>query len=292
MFSLLSRYGVQFLFVAMCVACGGSGGNNPGAPSSGTGTGAGSGAGAQNHKAGGPSAHAPAGSDDAKILSMRNATQIPAATLLKEYQANEVAADQAYRGRHILVKGVVDHIGKDLLDQAYVSLKGGEKYAIFSVQAYFAKNSDSALASLRPGHVVLLYGKCRGKSLNVLLDDCQLVSESDLSRQTSQEVAAAEAADKARREQAKLDAERLERERPAREKAERERAAAEAEATALAAKQQSERSAAGALALIKALITQQKYDSARDQLRDLVKKYPGTLAAEEAAKLLKTLPAS
>jgi hypothetical protein len=96
---------------------------------------------------------------------------VTAADLLAQYEANEVAADERYKGKWIEVEGVVDRVGKDILDKPYVTLKGGKKFGIFSVQCY--PTPRSGLGDLKPNHIITIRGRCKGKFGNVLLEDCE-----------------------------------------------------------------------------------------------------------------------
>ena len=93
-------------------------------------------------------------------------------TLFAEHEANEVRADEQYKGRQLQVIGYIDNIGKNIVDDMYVTLK--TKKQIFSVQCFFDKSQTNTLASLRKGSFVTIAGRCNGKFGNVLLKDCVL----------------------------------------------------------------------------------------------------------------------
>ena len=97
---------------------------------------------------------------------------VSAAELYAEYKANEVAADQRYKGRVVAVSGVVDNIGKGIMGTMYVALDTGEM--VGSVQCMFGKEHANSLAGLSKGQSVTIQGKCTGKMMNVLLDGCAL----------------------------------------------------------------------------------------------------------------------
>jgi hypothetical protein len=100
---------------------------------------------------------------------------LDAARLFGAYDANEVAADQAYKDRKVQARGVVLKIGKDVLGGRYVLLGEGREFEILGVQCEFAKRHDDELADLSPHQSVTLRGVCKGKAMNVLLHDCELV---------------------------------------------------------------------------------------------------------------------
>jgi hypothetical protein len=99
---------------------------------------------------------------------------ITAADLVSKYEDNEVSADDEYKGKNFYVTGILSHIGKDILDDIYITLKAGNGFR--SVQCYIS-NAQLA-AQLRKGDRVKIYGKCDGLMMNVLMKDCKLVERS------------------------------------------------------------------------------------------------------------------
>lgn len=106
-----------------------------------------------------------------KVASMP-AIAIDSKALFSEYKSNEVRADEKYKGRILIVSGYIDSIGKDILDDMYITLKTEE--VIFSTQCFFDKRHASALAKLNKGDFVKVRGLCKGKLGNVLVKDCIL----------------------------------------------------------------------------------------------------------------------
>lgn len=99
---------------------------------------------------------------------------IRARTLVKEYEANEIAADRIYKGKKLFVTGTVGDIRKDILDTPYVTLDEQE-FGFRSVQAYFDKSAQQELASLQKGETVGVICVCDGLLMNVLMKKCSLV---------------------------------------------------------------------------------------------------------------------
>lgn len=101
---------------------------------------------------------------------------IDAPTLLQEYEANEVRADQNYKGRFLRVRGIVGSIGKGLTGNQYVTLRGRDENRIFMVQCFFDDSFAGELAGLEAGTLLEnVGGTCGGKFGNVLLNDCRFV---------------------------------------------------------------------------------------------------------------------
>ena len=96
--------------------------------------------------------------------------RLSATQLYSEYDANEVAADQKYKGKVIVVSGIIDDIGKDILDDIYVTLKGAEYFG--SIQCFFSDAHVSKAAQLQKGQKLSVKGRCDGKMMNVLLRGC------------------------------------------------------------------------------------------------------------------------
>lgn len=96
--------------------------------------------------------------------------EISAEQLLSAYEANGVAADNAYKDKSLSVTGTISSIGKDITDTPYICLGENSK----TVQCMFP-NSSQALANLQKGQVVTIVGMCQGDEIiGVLLGDCSL----------------------------------------------------------------------------------------------------------------------
>ncbi|GIW90596.1 MAG: hypothetical protein KatS3mg109_1028 [Pirellulaceae bacterium] len=95
---------------------------------------------------------------------------VTATQLVDDYKANEIAADEKYKGEVIVVSGTIESIGTDIWGTMYVTLMTGNP--IVSVQCMFADKYKSQLANVRRGQYVTIKGRCEGKHLNVLLRGC------------------------------------------------------------------------------------------------------------------------
>ncbi|MBX3735608.1 MAG: hypothetical protein KF715_02875 [Candidatus Didemnitutus sp.] len=91
---------------------------------------------------------------------------IDAETLYKAYEANEVAADEQFKGKTIKVSGVINDIAKDIMDNPYVIL--GDD---IGVQCTFPDREDyrKRLAQLKKGESITVTGTVEGKMLHVQL---------------------------------------------------------------------------------------------------------------------------
>ena len=101
--------------------------------------------------------------------------RVTAQQLLDDYGANEIRAKQLYEGKVILVSGVVDSIGEDLLGDPFVSLTDGSEFSFQSVQCFFADSHRNELARLSKGDIVMLQGRMDGFLINALVRGCRVI---------------------------------------------------------------------------------------------------------------------
>lgn len=98
--------------------------------------------------------------------------EISPADLLSSYEANEVKGDVLYDGKTMRLSGTVGSIGKDVLEEVYITF-AGEEFAITSVQCYFSDEAQiEKVMELQEGDTITLVGVCDGKFGNVLIKDC------------------------------------------------------------------------------------------------------------------------
>lgn len=109
---------------------------------------------------------------EAQKLAQRENSTFTAEKLMGVYMTNEVTADAALKGKQVYVTGVIEKIGKDILDTPYVALKTRDD--LRSVQCMFDAKNAAALYSLRPGQQITIRGTCTGLMMNVLLNKCSI----------------------------------------------------------------------------------------------------------------------
>lgn len=100
-------------------------------------------------------------------------TMVSANEISSEYEANEVRADQKYKGKTIQVYGTVKEIKKDIMDNIYVLLQAGDRYSFRNVQCYL--DDANAASNLSQGQRILVEGECDGLMMNVQMKDCKLL---------------------------------------------------------------------------------------------------------------------
>lgn len=99
--------------------------------------------------------------------------QVSATEISQAYTDNEVSADNKYKNQIVEITGVIDTIGKDILNTPYITLKGSQAF-LADVQCMFPdKAMQEKLANLSKGQKITVIGKVSGKVvMNVLINDC------------------------------------------------------------------------------------------------------------------------
>ena len=101
--------------------------------------------------------------------------QISATELLQEYKANQVAADNKYKNKLLEVTGIIDSIGKDILDTPFITLSNQQEYSFDNVQIMFSKKDSKQLVDLQKGQVVTVQGEVDSKLLNIILKKGKII---------------------------------------------------------------------------------------------------------------------
>lgn len=124
-------------------------------------------------------------SQPAKAESSEQAQASPEPELLKvktvefiaEFDKNQLAAEQKYKGKQIEFTAFIKNISEDILGKPFLSLNPTtEQYYLgTSVQCFFS--DKSALTPLANGQSVTLQGKVDAQSLGtIMVKDCKVVS--------------------------------------------------------------------------------------------------------------------
>lgn len=101
------------------------------------------------------------------------AISVTAVKLATEYKDNQVAADMKYKDKVVEVSGTIDTIGKDILEDSYVSFEGAG--IVNRIQCYVSKANEDSIASLSSGQKVTMRGRVDGGTFNVIVKDCKVV---------------------------------------------------------------------------------------------------------------------
>jgi hypothetical protein len=103
----------------------------------------------------------------------RPAVTVTAVRLLHDYQENEVAADDYYKGRGVSVDGIVQGIKKDFRDNTFIQLRTAERFS--PVHAYIKASQGKVAADLERGDKV--HVDCTGAGMIVgspILNNCDV----------------------------------------------------------------------------------------------------------------------
>jgi tRNA_anti-like len=77
----------------------------------------------------------------------RPALETTAVRLVSEYEVNEVAADERFKGRTLKVTGLIGDLGRDVVDHLYVVLEGpGDSFR--GVRCNLSENHKARVAAL------------------------------------------------------------------------------------------------------------------------------------------------
>lgn len=110
--------------------------------------------------------------DEAKS-NAKDYIQVDYKKLYKDYEENAIAADEKYKDKLIQVTGKIDKIFREVMGHPYVTFKV-DKY-FDHVQAVFDKDEEKNITKLKKGQTITVRGRCKGKTINVWLDECIIV---------------------------------------------------------------------------------------------------------------------
>jgi len=92
--------------------------------------------------------------------------------LLSMYEDNEIGADNKFKGNLVRMSGRIDNIGKDILDQPYLTIEAGTGFS--SVQCFLRSDQTGTAGSLSSGQSVTIEGRVEGKMMNVIIKGCSV----------------------------------------------------------------------------------------------------------------------
>ncbi len=120
---------------------------------------------------------------NSKIEKDRKNNTVLATVLATDYEDNEVSADRKYKGKVFFVEGVIEDIGKNLFDEATVTLVG---YGDWGSVTCCVDNEESVM-SLSKGMRVVVRGRCEGSLLGVGMDNCEIIEVLETEPETEEE---------------------------------------------------------------------------------------------------------
>lgn len=122
-------------------------------------------------------ASAPAQTADASgtatVEAKPAAVNVTASELVKAYKDNEVAANEKYKGKMLLVSGSIDSIDAGMGDEPVIMLKSSGDYGMNNPHAELADSDVKKAGTLKKGQAIKLL--CKGNSEiagSPMLADC------------------------------------------------------------------------------------------------------------------------
>lgn len=97
---------------------------------------------------------------------------VDSTVLVKAYAENEVAADQLYKGKRVLVTGWIIDVKKDFSNDSYVLLSGGTAIEVPASQCYFTQADQAKIPSLAIQSKATFECDCEGLFIHVQLKNC------------------------------------------------------------------------------------------------------------------------
>lgn len=120
---------------------------------------------------------APSNSSNQEVEQAVVAIKLSSETLRKAYAANQVSADQMYDGKLLEISGTVDTIGKDILDEAYITFEANDPYAYDEVQCMFKMANEGELATVSKGQPITVQGTMSGVVIaGPIVRNCKVIS--------------------------------------------------------------------------------------------------------------------
>ncbi len=93
--------------------------------------------------------------------------------LLAEYGDNEVRADSTFKGRYVLIDGIVSDVKRDLLNSIYITIGTGQLIEVPQVQCFFSEAHAAQAAKFSKGSKITVRGRVNGLMGNVIIRDCE-----------------------------------------------------------------------------------------------------------------------
>lgn len=102
--------------------------------------------------------------------------KVTADELLAAYKENELAGDKQFKGKTLIVTGVLDSIQSGFGDTPYLMLKAGDEYEFNMPQAHFDASETDSLVALKKGESIQIQCVSDGEMMgSPMLKDCKVV---------------------------------------------------------------------------------------------------------------------
>ncbi len=106
-------------------------------------------------------------SDTSDIQSQQPAYTMSAGSLYYAYKANEVSADNKYKGKIVELSGRIINIGKDITDSPYITIYTDGFMG--NVNCYFTEGEAKTFNNLNKGQSITVKGQVDGMSIGAVV---------------------------------------------------------------------------------------------------------------------------
>lgn len=102
--------------------------------------------------------------------------EVTADELLDAYKENELAGDKKYKGKTLVVTGVLDSIQSGMGDTPFLLLKAGDEFEFNMPQAHFDASETDSLVALKKGESIKIQCVSDGEMIgSPMLKECKVV---------------------------------------------------------------------------------------------------------------------
>jgi len=119
----------------------------------------------------------PQGSPTPQARAEPPTIEVTSKDLFDAYEKNEVAANDAYKGKPLAITGSIEKISEDPSGEIYVILKSEKQFSFTDVQCFFPNEQKAEVMKLTKGQKVKIKCTGAGKSLNVEARDCAILTK-------------------------------------------------------------------------------------------------------------------
>ena len=92
--------------------------------------------------------------------------------MFSAYENNEIKADNTYKNRYVKMTGRIDDIGKDIIDNMYVTFSASD---FFGIHVYFNDEDSGTVSELNKGSTITVVCKVEGLMGNVMCKDAAII---------------------------------------------------------------------------------------------------------------------
>lgn len=107
---------------------------------------------------------------------------LTAADLISAYEDNELAADNRYKDKIIVVTGVIEDFGEDFFDDAYVAITydptNMDDWSVLGINCHFIDSDFDKVTRLSKGDVITVRGYNKGDpGFTIVFEECTILTD-------------------------------------------------------------------------------------------------------------------